>query len=179
MYNLKDYEALFENINEAVLVFNLEEIVWVNRQALGLFGCPEFVDEIYFLNNMIRESSDVFESDLNRLLVGEKTEGVFKIKHPDGSEIILVSRAFNLSNAPGELMAAFIHELPPNLIDVGDIDIVKHEVLTPLSVIKGYVELFTSLKDSDYEYDAEEFWLVIKRNIDRLEKALLTYLKVN
>ena len=41
MVNLKYYEALFENINEIVLVYTPEEVIWANQKALDFWGYDE------------------------------------------------------------------------------------------------------------------------------------------
>lgn len=59
------------------------------------------------------------------------------------------------------------HKLEKLLYDL------KHEVNTPLSVIKGYTEL---LQDKDLDPETREFIEIMMRNIERLENATKTVL---
>lgn len=154
----KKVSKALEETGELVLVHSPEEIVWCNMEAAEFLGY-ENVDQL------TGSSTEKIMEARN----GEK--GLVTFVKGDGTTISCLISHHIMEDEDSDVTLSIIqpinsdklkHKLEKLLYDM------KHEVNTPLSVIKGYTEL---LQEKDLDPETREFIEIMMRNIERLEKA--------
>ncbi len=159
----KKISQALEETDGIVLVQSPEEIIWCNMEAaefLGYDGADQLTD-----------------SNTGRIMEARDEEkGLVTFVKGDGTTISCLSSHHIMEDEDSDVTLSIIqpiksdklkHKLEKLLYDM------KHEVNTPLSVIKGYTEL---LQDKDLDPETRKFIEIMMRNIERLEKATKTVL---
>ncbi len=167
-----EYEAVLASMVEGVVALDPEDrILSMNRSAIKILG----VKIKGFKNHTIQEV--VRSRDLNAFLSGsmpgdEATEADIVIRQD--TETILNAHAIPLCDAEGNRIGRLIV-----LNDVTQIRLlenvrrdfvanVSHEIKTPLTAIKGFVETLMDNYDADAE-QTDKFLNIIKKHVDRLD----------
>lgn len=176
------YESAFKDLNEAVFVVDQEKTVWCNQEALDLLGLgslEEFVGQpvgFRLQDYTYEETSERLETILAN---GTKTEGIMKLRKTDGSLITCAVRSSVIEAASGVYSVSLVRELDEDESQerlVEFLDIVKHEVNTPLSVIWGYSEIIMQKFGDELPSEVLVYLNRMTDNLKRLEsmnKALL------
>ena len=159
----KKVSKALEETDEIVLVHSPEEIVWCNSEAAGLLGY---------------DSADDLRGTNTGKIMEARTEeqGLVTFVKGDGTTISCLSSQHIMEEDDNEITVSVIQ--PIKSVNVEEkleklLYEMKHEVYTPLSVIKGYTEI---LKDKDIDSETREFIEIMQKNIERLELATKTVL---
>lgn len=176
------YEVAFKDLNEAVFVVDQEKTIWCNQEALDLLSLDS-LDEFVGQPVGFRLNDYSYEETSERLgtilATGMKTEGIMKLSKTDGSVITCAVRSSVIKSDSGVYSVSLVRELDEaesneRLIEF--LDLVKHEVNTPLSVIWGYAEILLQKYGDEFPRDAVVYLNRMIDNLKRLEtmnKALL------
>ena len=172
----KDYLPLFENFYEAVLIYNSEQILWVNEPLVKLmeYDSPdEFIGKNilsfihpYNLQHASAQIKKLYEED-------ERTGGVYQVRKKDGTYRTVVSRGTILPNLDDTILVSIVRSIEEDPSDAvfGVTDSgVRNEIASALTVIVGYLDL---LRDNDNEgSELTEWFDAINKNVQRIEETL-------
>lgn len=172
----KDYLPLFENFYEAVLIYNSEQILWVNEPLVKLM---EYDSPDEFIGNNIL--SFIHPDNIQHGSVQikklyeekERTGGVYKIRKKDGTYKTVVSRGTILPNLDDTILVSIVRSIeedPSDAVLGVTESVVRNEIASALTVIVGYLDL---LRDNDKEgSELTEWFEAIYKNVQRIEEAL-------
>ncbi|TRO61060.1 PAS domain-containing protein [Candidatus Bathyarchaeota archaeon] len=171
--------SLLENINEGIIVYTSEKIIWVNGSLVNMLSYDSPDD---FIGKNIFSFIDFSNiqhatSQIEQLYMGKKlTGGVYKVKTKDGSLIPIVSRGSVLENGGEPTLISFIRLVSDEPIEAHldiSVPMLVNEVATALTVIRGYLELLHENPD-DMSVKASYFE-AITLNLNRIEENLLKF----
>ena len=170
---------LFDVFNEAILIYDSEQVHWVNEALVSLLEYDSR-EEIIGKNiiSLIHPSSQQEGThQLKRLYQGVKrTGGVYTALKKDGTTISVVSRGTQLPLTGETLLVSIVRPIEEDPVEEGRIwsDFkFKHEVSTSITVIKGYIDLIQQKIASQGEPEVDKWFKTVFENIERIEKILL------
>lgn len=174
-----DLIPLFDVFNEAILIYDSEQIHWVNEALISLLEYDSR-DEIIgksILSFIHSSSQQEATHQLKRFYQGVKrTGGVYTVIKKDGTHISVVSRGTQLPNIKETMLISIVRPVEEDPVDEARIwsDFrFKHEVSTSITVIKGYIELLQQRVAVQDDSELDKWFKSIFENIDKIEKILL------
>jgi PAS domain S-box-containing protein len=173
----KDFIPVFETLNEAIVIFDNETILWTNEAYLTLMGYTP--DEIIGKPALGRVHPDEVQEAIRNISeytsTGERSSGTWRIRKKDGSYKTIVSHT---SVLPGLEKTVTVSVVRP--IDQTQGDIVskiteaglRHEILSSLTVIVGYLELMKVHENVKMSPDLEIWFANIDKHIQKINDYL-------
>lgn len=171
-YRAMELEAVLSSMKEAVIAIDLNErILMVNRAASSIFGHPanEMTDrnvhEIarnWALQQFINKALACHDSIEDDIIIMGSVERIFNI------------HSTALCSIQGGRMGTLIifHDITRiRRLETMHKDFaanVSHELKTPLTSVKGFVETLQDLNGSEPVEKRSEFLLIIEKNVNRL-----------
>jgi two-component system phosphate regulon sensor histidine kinase PhoR len=168
-------EAMLSSMVEGVIGVDTEEkVINMNRAAAGMFGCNPYEAQGRSIQEVVR-NTDIQQFITHTLSSGKPLE----------KDIVLFSDGERFVNAHGSLL----HNAEGNqigaLIVLNDITRlrrlenirrefvanVSHEIKTPITAIKGFVETLREGATQDPQ-EAERFLGIIGKHVDRLDAII-------
>jgi len=176
------YKGVFSELNEAIFI-HTDKLVWLNGQAVELLGYEELEDVLGLcvLEFVAEDMHEELAQTYSQIQVNNKVEhNSVRLVRRDGSQVTCQVRSSVLKDTEEKFIVTILRPK-----DISDIDLkliaflqtFRHEVNTPLAVLKGYTELTEGKLVDYFDPDVTEFLIVMKRNIERLEsltKRLMT-----
>ena len=172
--------SLLETINEGVIIYNSEKILWINSSLVNLLGYDSPDDFIgkNVLNFIHFSNVQHATSQIEQLYMGKKlTGGVYKAKKKDGSLIPIVSRGSVLTNLSESALISFVRSIADEPTKVSldiSMPMLVNEVATALTVIRGYLDLLQENPDGKPETSAS-YYDAIMLNLNRIEETILKF----
>jgi two-component system phosphate regulon sensor histidine kinase PhoR len=170
-----EFEAVLSSMVEAVIAVNTaEQIIITNRAAARMFSFD--IEEAHgrSFQEMIRNSA---LHNFVKASLESETPQENDIQHAVGEDRVLKAHGTMLRDSEGQRMGALIvlndvsrlHKLENIRRDFAAN--VSHEIQTPLTAIKGFVE---TLLDGgvDKEKDLERFLKIISKHVERLQAII-------
>ena len=172
--SLSVYESILGALNEAIVVHS-DRIVWLNGQALELLGY-DVLEEV--LGRCVLDFIAVDQrEELTRIYseIDEKIKVEFdslEIVRIDGARVIINARSSLHTDFKERFIVTILR--PKNAEDtdlklIAFLQTLRHEVNTPLAVLKGYTELTEDKLIDYFDPEVAKFLIVMKKNIARLE----------
>lgn len=171
-----ELEAVLSSMVEAVIAIDSNErVISMNAAARNMFAPTDTPFEGRIIQELIR-NVQLHEFVRKALATRENIEADIVLN--PGSETIVHARSTMLRGA-GELYAGI-------LIVMNDVTRIRklenmrrdfaanvsHELKTPLTAIKGFVETLEQQKKSDNPEQTERFLQIITRHVDRLNRLI-------
>ena len=170
-----ELKAITDSVSDAILaVDKLQKVIFINPQSKKIFTVPESQNSIY-LSEIIR-APEIINNCKKCLATGELTNFELNLSIGEHKQ----SRLFEISITPlihtkekeieGAIIVFFditkIRNTEKSHIDF--VSNVSHELKTPLTSIRGFVETMQDdLKDKKYN-SIENFLNIVSRNVNRL-----------
>jgi two-component system phosphate regulon sensor histidine kinase PhoR len=167
-----ELEAVLSSMGEGVIAVDLNErVLMVNRAVAAIFGHPietmtnRNILEIarnYDLHRFIKQALDSPGSIEKSITLTDKGSHLFNI------------HSNTLSNVQGDRMGTLIifHDITRmNRLETMHKDFaanVSHELKTPLTAIKGFIETLQDLDGSEALARRGEFLTIIEKNVNRM-----------
>jgi two-component system phosphate regulon sensor histidine kinase PhoR len=167
-----EIEAMFSSMIEGVIAFDMEEdVIGMNQAAAGILGCDLSEAQGRSIQEVVRNTA-LHEFIRETILADKPVEKDIPITS-DG-EGLVNGRGTILRDAGGRQIGALIvlndvtrlRRLENIRRDF--VSNVSHEIKTPITAIKGFVETLRDGAVRDPE-DAERFLGIIEKHVDRLE----------
>lgn len=167
------YRTLFEDLTDAVLVQDLNgNILDVNLTACELLGYskPEILKMVYrdidaleqagnlnaFKNDLYRHGRAVFETEYIKndgYTISVEVNSRF-IQYQGKPAILLVARDITGRKNAEEKLQEYADKLEhSNKLKDMFTDILRHDLLNPAGVVKGFTQLLVSMENDDYKLD--------------------------
>ena len=192
------YRDLFENASDGIYIHDIDGyFIKINKAGLGMFGCPgeEIIGShfsewlspvsVEMVNEIIEDLVSGKSIDKPAILEvvrknGELRLGEIKLKpvnHDDRiTEVYGIIRDVTEKNRLEQKLAEYHEQIEQSYEDLKEAHRAKteftsnitHELLTPLTSIKGYTELINDKTIGDINDDQKEKLEIILRNTDRL-----------
>ncbi len=171
-----ELEAVLSSMVEAVIaVDSNERVISMNAAARKMFELTQTVYEGRIIQELIRNVQ--LHEFVRKALISQENIEADILLNP-GSETIVHARSTMLRGA-GELYAGI-------LIVMNDVTQIRklenmrrdfaanvsHELKTPLTAIKGFVETLEQRKETDNPAQTERFLQIIARHVDRLNRLI-------
>ncbi len=176
------YEKVFSELNEAIFV-HTGKLVWLNSQAIELLGYedPKEVIGQCVLDFIAEDSHEELAQNYSQIHENNKVEHkAVRLVRGDGSLVTCQVRSSVLRDTKDKLVVSILRPIEVDANDellIAFLNTLRHEVNTPLAVLKGYTELTEDKLIGYFDPDVAKFLIVMKRNIARLEnltKKLMT-----
>jgi hypothetical protein len=174
----RDYIPLFGVFNEAIIVYDSEQIHWVNDALVSLleYDSREEIIGKNIISFLHPASKQEATHQLKRLYQGVKrTGGVYNAMKRDGKLVSIVSRGTQLPSTNEKLLISIVRPVEEDPVDEGRVwsDFkFKHEVSTSVTVIKGYVELIQQRVDFQEVPELGKWFDHVFENIGKIENIL-------
>jgi two-component system, OmpR family, phosphate regulon sensor histidine kinase PhoR len=167
-----ELEAVFSSMVEGVIAFDLEEhIISMNQAAAGIFGCKTQDVQGRSIQETIRNPN------LQRLV-----SETLSSEQPVQKDIIFYSTGEIILNGLGTVLRDSMGTKVGGLVVLNDVTRlrklenirkdfvanVSHEIKTPITAIKGFVETLLDGAAKNAE-DADRFLAIIQKHVGRLE----------
>ncbi|MCW4013196.1 MAG: PAS domain-containing protein [Candidatus Bathyarchaeota archaeon] len=175
----RDLIPLFDVFNEAMLIYDSEQIHWVNDALVVLleYNSMEEIIGKNIISFLHPESQQEGTHQLKRLYQGVKrTGGIYTALKKNRTPVSVVSRGTQLPGTDETLLISIVRPVEEDPVEEGRIwsDFkFKHEVSTSITVIKGYTELIQKRVESHEGSELGKWFKTIFENIERIEKILL------
>ena len=172
--SLSAYEKVFSELNEAIFI-HAEKLVWLNRQAIELLGYETSEEvigqcDLDFIEEDTHEEISQIYSHIHE---NNKVEyNSVRLVRRDGSLVTCQARSSVLRETKDKLVVTILRQKEVDVNDellISFLNTLRHEVNTPLAVLKGYTELTEDKLIDYFDPDVAKFLIVMKRNIARLE----------
>ena len=170
-----EIEAVLSSMVEGVIAVDMEErVISMNRAAAHMFGCDPSEAQGRSIQEVVRNT--VLQQFVTNALSSQEPVEKDIVLSSDG-ERFLNGNGTLLSDAQGKQIGALIvlndvtrlQKLEKVRRDfVGN---VSHEIKTPITAIKGFVETLRDGAVKNLE-DAERFLAIIEKHVDRLEAII-------
>jgi len=175
MRQRNEIKAVLSSMVEGVIAVDMEErVISMNHAAAGMFGCDPTEVQGRSIQEVVRNT--VLQQFVKNAL--SSREAVEK-------EIVLSSESDRFLNGHGTLLRDAEGKQIGALIVLNDVTRllrlekirrefvanVSHEIKTPITAIKGFVETLRDGAVENHE-DAERFLEIIGRHVDRLEAII-------
>ena len=177
-----EQEAMFASMKEGVLaVNNNEQIIRVNKAALHFFNILEEQPEKRFIHEIIRHSEVL---DFIRTALKESTHLEQDVTVMNEMQHILRISSDPLQNSEGKTIGSLIlineitHLKKLDKMRQDFVANVSHELKTPITSIKGYME---TLREGQVD-DAEtigKFHTIVARQADRMNAIITDLLQLS
>lgn len=171
------FERLFSHVTEAIAVIDDFKAVWANDMMLEIFGYE--LDEIigtsfldYFHINSIPSAIKAIATTVK---TGNFYDVVVRVKTGNGDFLPVKGRVSRLQLGDKEYYTCFVRKVTPftNNPEVQLLENeVQHEIMTPMAVIRGYVELLLLMCDDKEE---KKYLMILMRNVERLQSRFEKY----
>ncbi len=192
------YRDLFENASDGIYIHDVDGyFIKINKVGLEMFGCPgeEIIGShlsewfspvsVEMVNEIIKDLVSGKTIDKPAILEvvrkdGKSRLGEIKVKpvNYDGkiTEVYGIIRDVTEKNRLEQKLAEYHEQIEQSYEDLKEahraktefISNIAHELLTPLTSIKGYTELITDKKIGEINNDQKEKLQIILRNTDQL-----------
>ena len=175
--SFKDFIPVFETLNEAIVIFDNETILWTNEAYLNLMGyAPE---DIIGKPTLGRVHPDEVQEAIRNISeytrTGEGSSGTWRIRKKDGTYKTIISHT---SVLPGLEKTVTVSIVRP--VDSAQGDIVSkiteaglhHEIQSSLTVIVGYLELMKVHEDITMSPAMERWLSNIEKHIQKIDDLL-------
>lgn len=192
------YRDLFENASDGIYIHDVDGyFIKINKVGLEMFGCPgeEIIGShlsewfspvsVEIVNEIIKDLVSGKTIDKPAILEvvrkdGELRLGEIKVKpvnYDDKiTEVYGIIRDVTEKNRLEQKLAEYHEQIEQAYEDLKEahraktefISNIAHELLTPLTSIKGYTELITDKKIGEINNDQKEKLQIILRNTDQL-----------
>ncbi len=177
-----EMEAVFSSMSEGVMALSLEErVIHMNQAAARMLGCDRMEATGRSIQEVARNTA--LHRFLRETLVSHEPLEVDVLMSPDGSFMV---------NAHGTMLVDSLGNRIGALIVLNDVTRlrklenirsdfvanVSHEIKTPITAIKGFVE---TLRDGAAQSpeESERFLRIIAKHVDRLEAIVEDLLKLS
>ncbi len=192
------YRDLFENASDGIYIHDIDGyFIKINKAGIEMFGCPgeEIIGShlsewfspvsVEMVNEIIKDL--VFGKSIDKPVIlevvrkdGELRLGEIKLKpinYDDKiTEIYGIIRDVTEKNRLEQKLAGYHEQIEQSYEDLKEahraktefISNITHELLTPLTSIRGYTELINDKMIGDINNDQKEKLQIILRNTDRL-----------
>ncbi len=172
-----DFIPVFEILNEAIVIFDSETILWTNEAYLTMMGYAP--DEIIGKPALGRVHPDEVQEAIRNISeytsTGERSSGTWRIRKKDGSYMTIVSHT---SVLPGLEKTVTVSIVRP--VDHAQSDIVskiteaglQHEIQSSLTVIVGYLDLLKVHENITMSPDLERWFSNIDKHIQKIDDYL-------
>jgi PAS domain S-box-containing protein len=171
------FQKLFYHVNEAVIVIDKTKMVWTNSHVEELFG--RTADEVAgtsFLDFIAPESVPDAIAALETVhKTGEYVDAVVRVLAKNGESISVKGRVSQLLGVEEGLYVIFVRAIQPfdnNPRVLFFENEVRHEIFTPIAVIRGYIELLLVMDSSN---EQKGYLETVLNNVDRLETKFTDY----
>jgi len=170
-----EIEAMFSSMIEGVIALDMEEhVIGMNQAAAGILGCDLSEAQGRSIQEVVRNTA-LHEFVRETILAHKSIEKDIPIS-PDG-EGLVNGHGTILRDAGGKQIGALIvlndvtrlRKLENIRRDF--VSNVSHEIKTPITAIKGFVETLRDGAVTNPE-DAERFLGIIEKHVDRLEAII-------
>lgn len=169
----RDFIPVFETLNEAIVVFDHETILWVNEPYLEMMGYT--ADEIIGRPLLDRVHPDETQEAIRNISsytkMGSKSSGVWRIRKKDGTYLTLVSHTSIIPDHERTVTVSIVRPLdrvhpdPTHKITEAGL---HHEVQTSLTLILGYLELLQEHENVTMSPELERWFSQIHQGIQRI-----------
>lgn len=177
-----EQEAMFASMKEGVFaVNNNEQIIRVNKAALHFFNIMDKHPEKRFIHEVIRHSQVL---DFIRNAVKEHKHLEQDVTVMNETQHILRISSDPLQNAEGETIGSLIlineitHLKKLDKMRQDFVANVSHELKTPITSIKGYMETLREGQVDDAE-TVEKFHAIVARQADRMNAIVTDLLQLS
>lgn len=177
-----EIEIILSSMDEGVVAIdNRERIISINNAAIEMFGTKKDHCQGRSVQETIRNSA--FHDFVNRVLQGQSPEEREIILTPDEEKVINVHGTILRDSEGSRIGALIVLKDITRLKKLENIrrDFVanvSHEIKTPITAIKGFVE---TLRDGEVkdEKDRERFLGIVSNHVNRLEAIINDLLKLS
>jgi two-component system, OmpR family, phosphate regulon sensor histidine kinase PhoR len=177
-----EIEAILSSMIEGVIAVDADErIIIMNNAASRIFGCDPSAVQGRSIQESVRNSQ--LQEFISQTLAGQKpVEKEIKISADD--ERYLLGHGTLIRDIEGKSTGAlFVMNDVTKLRKLENIrkDFVanvSHEIKTPITAIKGFVEVLKDDRDKD-EQDVKRFLEIIAKHVNRLEAIIDDLLKLS
>jgi len=167
-----EYEAVLSSMVEGVIAVDLENhVLGINRAAAGMLAVtPEKIKGMNILETV--RNSELHHFVMNALKEGSPREGDVILHQVSGQ--VVNTQCIPLNNATGDRIGTLV--VLNDVTRIRRLENVRrdfvanvsHEIKTPLTAIKGFVETLQQGSVDTHE-EQEKFLGIIKKHADRLD----------
>lgn len=150
MNGFEEYSKFLSTLNESIVVYNKEKVVWANDKVTELmkYSSP---DEIIGTSPFIHVHPDLlidFQKNVEtRTKTPQPTSGLWKLRCKDGSYRTIHSNG-SVIVLDGKTYLISIFRDPVSHIEHRySSSQLQHDLLTPLTIAKGYIEILQNRND--------------------------------
>jgi len=172
--SLSEYIAFLETLNEASSIYT-DKLVWASPQTLELLGynsLDEVKDTSIYGFNHPDDLIDQQKNIMYRERTKNPTSGTWRFRRKDGTYVTVYSRG-SVVTLDGKTYYVAIGRKDEEIqTPQYTSSTLMHETLTPLTAVKGYLEIIETLVD---DLKAQDLLAKVQINLKKLEEFIQNY----
>lgn len=179
------YEEAFEGLNDSIVVYTRETLLWCNQKFVELLGYQSSADLIgtkplkHVSSDYHNESTNTF----NHLFTTRKSGNgsLISILKKDGSSISCFVKSAVKTRSGFDFIVSIFRPFESSAVDermIRFMNVFKHEVNTPISVILGYADMIQQLHGGTLHPEVVKFLELIMKNAQRIEAVSRAMVKL-
>lgn len=170
---LEEYFRFLDTLNESIVVYDKEHVVWANDKVTRMmkYDDPEEIIGISPFSFIHPDHLIDLQKNIElRTSQPQNTSGLWKLRCKDGSYKAIHANGSVFMDGDKPYLVSILRETENLKVHSQTSSMIQHDLLTPLTVAKGYMEILME-KAKDPE-DIKRF-AVMDENCRKMEETVI------
>lgn len=172
MAGLNDYIQFLETLNESIIIYTDDKVIWANKQLSDFLGydSPDEVIGTHPFSHVHPDNLlDIEKNTKIRMRESIKSSGHWKLRTKQGTYKSVFSNGSTNDIDGKRYLVSIIREPSRPIPQTYSSSELQHDLLTPLTIAKGYLEI---LREKATDHDTIKHLNTVSDSCNKLEENI-------